>query len=239
MIETVDLTKKYGDFFALESLTLKLEQGDLFGFIGPNGAGKSTTMKLLTGFLSPSNGSAELAGIDVHQNRLKAAEILGYLPENGPLYLDMTPRESLQFTAEMHGLKGAKLTEARDRVVKICDLTEVIDKPIAKLSKGYRQRVGMAQALIHDPEVIILDEPTSGLDPNQIRTVRQTIRELAKTKTVMLSTHILQEVTAMADRVIFINEGRLIFDGTVEEFKSKGDQLDDTFFELTNPSKEA
>ena len=239
MIKAENLCKYYGSFTAVEGITFEVPRGQVVAFLGPNGAGKSTTMKLLTGFLSPSNGTAELAGIDVHQNRLKAAEKLGYLPENGPLYLDMTPRESLQFTAEMHGLKGAKLTEARDRVVKICDLTEVIDKPIAKLSKGYRQRLGMAQALIHDPEVIILDEPTSGLDPNQIRTVRQTIRELAKTKTVMLSTHILQEVTAMADRVIFINEGRLIFDGTVEEFKSKGDQLDDTFFELTNPVKEA
>ena len=239
MIKAGNLCKYYGSFTAVEGINFEVPRGQVVAFLGPNGAGKSTTMKLLTGFLSPSEGTAQLAGIDVHQNRLKAAEKLGYLPENGPLYLDMTPRESLQFTAEMHGLKGAKLEAARDRVIQICDLSEVIDKPIAKLSKGYRQRVGMAQSLIHDPEVIILDEPTSGLDPNQIRTVRKTIRELAKTKTIMLSTHILQEVTAMADRVIFINEGRLIFDGSVDEFKTKGEKLDDTFFELTNPGKEA
>ena len=239
MIKAENLCKYYGSFTAIEGISFDIPRGQVVAFLGPNGAGKSTTMKLLTGFLSASSGRAELAGIDVHQNRLQAAEKLGYLPENGPLYLDMTPRESLQFTAEMHGLSGSKLSKARDRVIKICDLAQVIDKPIAKLSKGYRQRVGMAQALIHDPEVIILDEPTSGLDPNQIRTVRETIRELAKTKTVMLSTHILQEVTAMADRVIFINEGRLIFDGTVKEFTAKNKQLDDTFYELTSSDKEA
>lgn len=239
MISAENLCKYYGSFTAIEGISFEIPRGQVVAFLGPNGAGKSTTMKLLTGFLSPSQGKAKLAGIDVHQNRLQAAEKLGYLPENGPLYLDMTPRESLQFTAEMHGLKGRKLKDSRDRVIQICDLTQVIDKPIAKLSKGYRQRVGMAQALIHDPEVIILDEPTSGLDPNQIRTVRQTIRELAKTKTIMLSTHILQEVSAMADRVIFINEGRLIFDGSVEEFKAKGEQLDDTFYELSKLDQEA
>jgi ABC-2 type transport system ATP-binding protein len=233
MIKAENLCKYYGSFTAVEGISFEVPRGQVVAFLGPNGAGKSTTMKLLTGFVSPSKGQAALAGIDVHQNRLKAAEKLGYLPENGPLYLDMTPKEALKFTAEMHGLKATNLTTALERVVKICDLAQVIDKPIAKLSKGYRQRVGMAQALIHDPEVIILDEPTSGLDPNQIRTVRQTIRELAKTKTIMLSTHILQEVSAMADRVIFINEGRLIFDGSVDEFKSKSEHLDDTFFELT------
>ena len=234
MIEAKELSKYYGSFKAVENMSFSIPKGQVVAFLGPNGAGKSTTMKLLTGFISASNGEAHIAGYDMATDRLKAAEVLGYLPENGPLYPDMTPRESLSFTAEIRGLKGERLASAIDRVVKICDLNEVYDKAIGKLSKGYRQRVGMAQALIHDPEVLIMDEPTSGLDPNQIRTVRDTIKELGKNKTILLSTHILQEVEAMCDRVLFINEGRLIFDGTVEEFKKKNENLDDIFYALTH-----
>ena len=197
-------------------------------------------MKLLTGFISASAGEAKIAGFDMATDRLKAAEVLGYLPENGPLYPDMTPRESLTFTGEIRGFKGEQLTSAIDRVVKICDLSEVYDKAIGKLSKGYRQRVGMAQALLHDPDVIIMDEPTSGLDPNQIRNfVRDTIKELGKNKTILLSTHILQEVEAMCDRVVFISEGQLVFDGTVEEFKKKNSNLDDVFYDLTHDKEAA
>ena len=244
MIEAEGLSKYYGSFKAVENITFSVPKGQVVAFLGPNGAGKSTTMKLLTGFISASKGTARIAGYDMSAQRLKAAEVLGYLPENGPLYPDMTPRESLLFTGRIRGLKGSALQEASERVIEICDLNEVLNKPIGKLSKGYRQRVGMAQALIHDPDVIIMDEPTSGLDPNQIRTVRRTIRELGKNKTIMLSTHILQEVEAMADRVVFISEGNLVFDGTVEEFRKKCNNLDDVFYQLTHdgasaPSEEA
>ncbi|MCH2205015.1 MAG: ATP-binding cassette domain-containing protein [Lentisphaerales bacterium] len=234
MIEAKGLCKYYGSFKAVENMAFSVPKGQVVAFLGPNGAGKSTTMKLLTGFISASAGEAKIAGFDMATDRLKAAEVLGYLPENGPLYPDMTPRESLTFTGEIRGLKGERLASAIDRVVNICDLKEVYDKAIGKLSKGYRQRVGMAQALLHDPEVIIMDEPTSGLDPNQIRTVRDTIKELGKNKTILLSTHILQEVEAMCDRVVFISEGQLVFDGTVEEFKKKNSNLDDVFYDLTH-----
>ena len=234
MIEAKGLCKYYGSFKAVENMAFSVPKGKVVAFLCPNGAGKSTTMKLLTGFISASAGEAKIAGFDMATDRLKAAEVLGYLPENGPLYPDMTPRESLTFTGEIRGLKGERLASAIDRVVNICDLKEVYDKAIGKLSKGYRQRVGMAQALLHDPEVIIMDEPTSGLDPNQIRTVRDTIKELGKNKTILLSTHILQEVEAMCDRVVFISEGQLVFDGTVEEFKKKNSNLDDVFYDLTH-----
>ena len=238
MIEAKGLSKYYGSFKAVENMSFSVPKGQVVAFLGPNGAGKSTTMKLLTGFISASAGEAKIAGFDMATDRLKAAEVLGYLPENGPLYPDMTPRESLTFTGEIRGLKGERLASAIERVVKICDLSEVYEKAIGKLSKGYRQRVGMAQALLHDPDVIIMDEPTSGLDPNQIRTVRDTIKELGKNKTILLSTHILQEVEAMCDRVVFISEGQLVFDGTVEEFKKKNNNLDDVFYDLTH-DKEA
>ena len=238
MIEAIGLCKYYGNFKAVEDLNFSIPKGQVVAFLGPNGAGKSTTMKLLTGFISASKGEAKLKGFDMSTDRLKAAEILGYLPENGPLYPDMTPIESLTFTGRIRGLKGGDLKQAINRVVGICDLHEVLDKAIGKLSKGYRQRVGMAQALIHDPEVIIMDEPTSGLDPNQIRTVRKTIKELGKNKTILLSTHILQEVEAMADRVLFINEGKLVFDGPVKDFSSKQTNLDKVFYELTGQNTE-
>jgi ABC-2 type transport system ATP-binding protein len=235
MIEAKGLSKYYGAFKAIEDMTFSIPKGQVVAFLGPNGAGKSTTMKLLTGFLSASKGEARLAGFNMATDRLKAAELLGYLPENGPLYPDMTPYESLTFTGRIRGLKGGGLKGAINRVVEICDLNEVLDKAIGKLSKGFRQRVGMAQALIHDPQVLIMDEPTSGLDPNQIKTVRDTIKELGnkKNKTILLSTHILQEVEAMADRVLFVCEGKLVFDGSVEEFRKKKGSLDEVFYSLT------
>jgi ABC-2 type transport system ATP-binding protein len=190
-------------------------------------------MKLLTGYLAPSAGTAKIAGFDVATERLAAAEKLGYLPENGPLYPDMSPRSLLAFFGHARGLSGAALERRLEEVVNICHLEAVIGKPIGKLSKGYRQRVGMAQALLHDPEVLILDEPTAGLDPNQIREVRRMIRELGAKKTILLSTHILQEVEAMCNRVIFINEGKLAFDGTPAELAAGAGTLDDRFHDLT------
>ena len=238
MIEAKGLCKYYGAFKAIEDMTFSIPKGQVVAFLGPNGAGKSTTMKLLTGFISASKGEARLAGFNMATDRLKAAELLGYLPENGPLYPDMTPIESLTFTGRIRGLKGGGLKGAINRVVEICDLKEVLDKAIGKLSKGFRQRVGMAQALIHDPQVLIMDEPTSGLDPNQIKTVRKTIKDLGKNKTILLSTHILQEVEAMADRVLFVCEGKLVFDGSVAEFSKKKESLDEVFYSLSkNDSK--
>jgi ABC-2 type transport system ATP-binding protein len=187
-------------------------------------------MKLLTGYLSPSRGAARIAGHDMMTDRLAGAARLGYLPENGPLYPDMTPRSLLEFFADARGLTGAYKRQRIAAVVELCSLGSVIGKAIGKLSKGYRQRVGMAQVLLHEPEVLILDEPTAGLDPNQIREVRETIRRLGENKTILLSTHILQEVEAIASRVLFINEGRLVYDGPVSGL---GVDLDARFHELT------
>ncbi|MCG8448612.1 MAG: ABC transporter ATP-binding protein [Pirellulales bacterium] len=233
MIEAQGLSKFYGSFAASRDVTFSINQGEVAAFLGPNGAGKSTTMKLLTGYLAPSEGVARIAGFDVATQRLKAAQRLGYLPENGPLYTDMTPRSLLQFFADMRGMAPRKFHERFQSVVHTCNLGTVLGKPISKLSKGFRQRLGMAQALLHDPDVLILDEPTAGLDPNQIREVRKMIRELGESKTILLSTHILQEVEAMCNRVVFINEGRLVFDGTPEQLREQQPDLDQRFYELT------
>jgi len=232
MIEADGLSKFYGPFAAARDISFKVYEGELVAFLGPNGAGKSTTMKMLTGYLAPSEGAARIAGHDMFSNRLAGSKLLGYLPENGPLYPDMTPVGLLDFFAEARGMDPAHKKKRIEAVVELCDLGSVQQKAISKLSKGFRQRVGMAQALLHEPDVLILDEPTAGLDPNQIREVRNTMRRLRETKTILLSTHILQEVEAMADRVIMINEGRKVFDGTVEELKSKG-ELDVAFHKLT------
>ena len=232
MIEAEGLTKYYGDFAAIRDVTFSIPQGEVVAFLGPNGAGKSTTMKLLTGYLSLSSGMARVAGHDMTTDRLAGSTRLGYLPENGPLYLDMTPRGLLEFFADARGMSVARKRERIDAVVELCDLKSVIGKAIGKLSRGYRQRVGMAQALLHEPDVLILDEPTAGLDPNQIREVRDTIRKLGQDKTILLSTHILQEVEAMAGRVLFINEGELIFDGPTSELTGGSKRLEERFYEL-------
>jgi ABC-2 type transport system ATP-binding protein len=187
---------------------------------------------MLTGYLAPSEGNAKIAGHDMFHDRLAGSRHLGYLPENGPLYPDMTPVALLDFFAEARGMAPSAKKSRIEAVIDLCDLSSVQQKPISKLSKGFRQRVGMAQALLHEPDVLILDEPTAGLDPNQIREVRSTMRRLRETKTILLSTHILQEVEAMADRVILINEGRKVFDGTVADLKARGD-LDSAFHQLT------
>ncbi len=233
MIEADGLCKQFGSFLAIRDVTFSIPQGQVVAFLGPNGAGKSTTMKLLTGFMAPTRGSARIAGIDVREDRIAAAERLGYLPENGPLYPDMTPLGLLQFFGAARGLSGARLRERIDAAVDLCVLADVAHKPIGKLSKGYRQRVSMAQAILHDPDVLIMDEPTSGLDPNQIRGVRALIRELGKTKTVLVSTHILQEVEPVAARVLFIHDGKIVFDGAPAELARRGGSLEEAFHELT------
>jgi len=233
MIEAQGLSKFYGGFAASRDVTFSINQGEVAAFLGPNGAGKSTTMKLLTGYLAPSEGSARVAGFDMASERIQGAQRLGYLPENGPLYADMTPRTLLNFFAYLRGMSPRQFDERFQSVVHTCNLESVLGKPIGKLSKGFRQRVGMAQALLHDPDVLILDEPTAGLDPNQIREVRKMIRELGKSKTILLSTHILQEVEAMCNRVVFIDEGRLVFDGTPAQLSEQHADLDERFHQLT------
>ena len=234
MIQADRLTKRYGAFTALNDVSFSVPRGQVAAFLGPNGAGKTTTMKILTGFLAPSSGSAQIAGFDVRTQRLQAAERLGYMPENGPLYMDMTPLSLLRFFGEARGMAPAKLAERIEAVVELCKLRDHLEKPIHQLSKGLKQRCGLAQALLHEPDVLIMDEPTTGLDPNQIRDVRRTIRDLGKSKTILLSTHILQEVEAVADRVIFVHAGRIVFDGTPAQMKAKGPSLDDVFHQLTN-----
>jgi len=233
MIEAVGLTKYYGEFAAIDNVSFRIASGEVVAFLGPNGAGKSTSMKLLTGYLSATKGIAKIAGHDMATDRIAGAKKLGYLPENGPLYPDMTPRSLLRFFGEARGMSGRALKERIATVVELCALKSVYGKPIGKLSKGFRQRVGMAQAMLHEPEVLILDEPTAGLDPNQIHDVREMLRRLGKEKTILLSTHILQEVEAVASRVLFINEGRMVFDGTIAEFKQQDTNIAARFRELT------
>jgi ABC-2 type transport system ATP-binding protein len=232
-IKARGLSKVYGDFAAIRDVSFAVRRAQVTAFLGPNGAGKSTTLRILTGYLAPSAGRATLLGLDVVERRLEIAARVGYLPENGPLDPEMTPLSFLRFLGRVRGLSGARLRARLDTVVGLCALETVIEKPIRKLSKGFRQRVGVAQALLHDPEVLILDEPTSGLDPNQIREVRRLIRQLGQTKTILLSTHILQEVEAVAEHVLLIHEGRLIFDGTLSTMVREGETLDEAFYRLT------
>ena len=233
MIEAAGLTKYYGEFAAVDDISFRIDSGEVVAFLGPNGAGKSTSMKLLTGYLAATKGTAKIAGHDMATDRIAGAKKLGYLPENGPLYPDMTPRSLLHFFGESRGMSGRCLKEQVATVVELCSLKSVYGKPIGKLSKGYRQRVGMAQAMLHEPEVLILDEPTAGLDPNQIHGVREMLRRIGKEKTILLSTHILQEVEAVASKVLFINEGRLVFNGTIAEFRQKSTDIESRFRELT------
>ena len=234
MIEAVNLSKYYGDFAATRDVSFTIERGEVVAFLGPNGAGKSTTLKLLTGYLAPSTGTARIAGYDTATDRLAASRQLGYLPENGPLYPDMTPRSILRFSGELQGMSPAEIDQRMRNVIELCRLESVIGKPIGKLSKGFCQRVGMARVLLHEPDVLIMDEPTAGLDPNQIREVRNTIRRLGETKTILLSTHILQEVEPTCTRVLFIDEGRLVFDGTPAELKADEKNLDERFHQITS-----
>jgi ABC-2 type transport system ATP-binding protein len=233
MFEAEGLTKYFGDFAAIRDVSFKVHQGEVVAFLGPNGAGKSTTMKLLTGYWAPSSGVSRIAGHDMSRDRLAGSARLGYLPENGPLYADMTPRSLLNFFADARGLSAARKRQRVEEVIDLCALGSVIGKPIGKLSRGYRQRAGMALVLLHEPDVLILDEPTAGLDPNQIHDVRETIRKLGESKTILLSTHILQEVEAMCGRALFIDEGRLVFDGPIKQLTQDGKPLDEHFRELT------
>ncbi len=234
MIEARGLSKFYGPFAAARDVTFSVPKGEVAAFVGPNGAGKSTTMKMLTGFLTPTEGSARIGGFDVATNRLDAVKLIGYLPENGPLYHEMTPKSLLEYLGHARGMSGPYLQSRLEFVTDKCSLRAVWNKTIGKLSRGYKQRVGMAQALLHDPEVLILDEPTSGLDPNQVHEVRNLIHSLAKNKTILLSTHILREVAVCCSRVVVINAGQIVFDGSVAQMEGQGHDMEGRFRELTH-----
>jgi ABC-2 type transport system ATP-binding protein len=219
-IEARGLSKHYGPFVAVDDVSFAIAEGQIVALLGPNGAGKTTIMRMLTGYLSPSDGTASILGVDVQHDRLAAAAAVGYLPENGPLYPDMTPIELLRFFGEARRLSPARRRERIDAVAEQCGIQPILDKPIGKLSKGLRQRVGLAQALLHDPPVLVMDEPTAGLDPVQIRHFRDHVRQLGCHKTLLVSTHILQEVDAVADWVLVVHEGRLVFNGSIEDMRA-------------------
>jgi ABC-2 type transport system ATP-binding protein len=216
MIHVHELTKTYGMTHALRGISFEVQRGEIIGFLGPNGAGKSTTMKILTGYLLPTSGRATIDGLDVVERSLEVRRRIGYLPESTPLYTEMRVDDYLRFAAEIRGVAGRGLRAAIDRVVDMCNLESVVGKNIVELSKGYKQRVGLAQAMVHDPDVVILDEPTSGLDPNQIVEVRNLIKRLAERHTIILSTHYLQEVEASCTRVIIVSQGRIVANDTHE-----------------------
>jgi ABC-2 type transport system ATP-binding protein len=221
MIKAEGLSMRYGPVTALNDVSFEVKQGEIVALLGPNGAGKSTTMKILTTYLHPSAGTAKINDFDVLEQPLEARAQIGYLPETLPLYMDMEVRSYLTFVGKARGLRGTRLQERLDLVVEETGLGPMYRKLVRDLSKGYKQRTALAQALIHDPSVIILDEPTSGLDPHQIVEIRQLIKKLASGKTVLLSTHILQEVEASADRVVIISQGRIVGDGTVEQLRAR------------------
>lgn len=216
-----ELSHFYGVQKALDHLTFKVRTGEILGFLGPNGAGKTTTMKAITGFLTPSEGDILIDGVSVFKNPERTKQTIGYLPENNPLYGDMPVIDYLIFAGKLQGLDGRKLRERVREMIRICGIDSEKHKKIGELSKGFRQRVGLAQALVHDPQVLILDEPTTGLDPNQIIEIRELIRQIGKEKTVLLSSHILAEVEATCDRVLIINKGQLVADGTPEELRQQ------------------
>jgi ABC-2 type transport system ATP-binding protein len=222
MIQAENLTKHYGEVRALDGVSFHVEQGEIVGLLGPNGAGKTTTMKILTCFLPPSSGSARVAGHDIFETPLAVKRSVGYLPEDPPLYNELTVEEYLAYAGRLKGLSGAALKAARARTLEKCGLADVAGRLIGNLSKGYRQRVGLAQALIHNPKVLILDEPTVGLDPNQIIEIRGLIRDLAREHTVILSTHILPEVTATCQRIIIISEGKIV---AVDSYENLSQQV--------------
>lgn len=221
MIKIDNLSKKFDQFVAVDNLSFTVKEGEVLGFLGPNGAGKSTTMKIITGFLAPSSGSASVDGFDISESPIEAKSLIGYLPEGAPCYGDMTTLEFLRFIAQVRGFHGEEIDQRVDHAIQEVALESVRHQTIETLSKGFKRRVGLAQAIMHDPKVLILDEPTDGLDPNQKHHVRELIRNLAKDKIVIISTHILEEVTAVCTRAIIIANGKIVADGTPAELEAR------------------
>lgn len=232
-IKVQNLSKVYGTQRAVDNISFEVSKGEIIGFLGPNGAGKSTTMKILTGYIPATEGTAEVNGFNVQTSPMQVKSNIGYLPEHNPLYLDMYVKEFLDFAGSLYGLKGRTLQLKIDETIERVGLGLEKHKKIGQLSKGYRQRVGLAQALIHNPDVLILDEPTTGLDPNQLVEIRDLIKHVGKDKTVIFSTHIMQEVEAICDRVVIINRGKIVADSTLSEIKKGGKAIEEVFRELT------
>lgn len=224
MITLDRLTKRFGPILAVDDVSLSIERGEVLGFLGPNGAGKTTTMRMVTGFLPPTSGTAVVGDFDVVRNPLSARKMIGYLPEGAPLYGDMTPAAFLDFVARMRGFDSEKRARQVGWAVDTLQLEDVLHRPIDTLSKGYKRRVGLAQAIVHDPDVLILDEPTDGLDPNQKYQVRELIRGMAANKAIVISTHILEEVEAVCTRSVIIAQGRIVFDGAPRELQRRSDR---------------
>lgn len=234
MLETAGLTKNYGRHTVVDNLTFRCEAGEVLGFLGPNGAGKSTTMKMIAGFVTPSAGTASICGHDVQTDTLAAQRQLGYLPEGAPSYAEMTPSQFLEFIADVRGLRGSERRSRLDEIIERLHLQPVLEQSIETLSKGFKRRVGLAQAILHDPDVLILDEPTDGLDPNQKHEVRELIRSMSEDKLIVISTHILEEVDAVCTRAIIIADGRILVDDTPEQLTERGGgSLDAMFREVT------
>ncbi len=225
MIKVEGLTKYYGDFLAVDSISFEVNRGEIVGLLGPNGAGKTTTLRILTGYLLPSSGSVKIKDYDIYNDLREIKRIIGYLPEQTPLYTDMLVYDYLSFIGDSKNIKGENLLQELKRVAGICKIKDVMHKPISELSKGYRQRVGLAAALLGDPEILVLDEPTSGLDPNQIIEIREIIKEIGRQKTVLFSTHILSEAEATCDRLVIIHKGKIVADGKTEDLKRGGDRF--------------
>ena len=235
MISVTNITKKFDQFTAVDNLTMSVKRGEVLGFLGPNGAGKSTTMKMITGFIKPTNGVIKIKEMNVENNPIECKKLIGYLPEGAPLYGDMTPKNMLKFVACTRGMNSQEFKHAFDSVVIKTEITEVVNQPIDTLSKGYKRRVGLAQALIHNPEILILDEPTDGLDPNQKHHVRNLINEMGKEKAIIISTHILEEVDAVCSRACIIARGKKLIDKKPIELKKiyKNKNLDNIFRQIT------
>lgn len=223
MLQIEGLTKRFGSFTAVDNITFSVDRGEVLGFLGPNGAGKSTTMRMITGYLPPTSGRAVVCDFDVVQSPIEVKKRTGYLPEGAPLYEDMTPKGLLTFIAEVRGMQGVDREKAVDRAAELIHLNDVLYQPIGTLSKGFKRRVGLAQSVIHDPEVMILDEPTDGLDPNQKHDVRQLINRMAENKSIVISTHLLEEVEAVCTRAIIIDNGKIVTDGTPLELLAKSE----------------
>ena len=223
MIKVQNLTKQFGHKRAVDGISFSVARGEVLGFLGPNGAGKSTTMRMITGFIPPTEGSVTVGGFDILENPISAKKLIGYLPENAPAYTDMTVHGFLSFAAEIRGLRGGEKAKAVQRAVEMCSLEGVLHQSVDTLSKGYRHRTCFAQSIIHDPEVLILDEPTDGLDPNQKHEVRQLIRRMGETKAIIFSTHILEEVDAACSRALIIDRGRIVANGTPAELRRKSE----------------
>jgi ABC-2 type transport system ATP-binding protein len=234
MIEIKNLYKKYDDITVVDNLSLSVEKGEVLGFLGPNGAGKSTTMKMVTGFIEPSSGAIKIKNLLVQESAYEIKKHMGYLPEGAPQYGEMTTLDFLLFIAKIRGIEKNKINESIESAIENLSLKDVLAKRIEHLSKGFKRRVGIAQAIIHDPEILIMDEPTDGLDPNQKYDVRELIKKISKDKTIIISTHILEEVEAVCTRAAIIAKGKLLFDDTPNKLKNSGENsLDDTFRKIT------